>query len=247
MIEFEKKINNFFYLEDFIKKESKKTCYVCAMGPTLKPFLNEIENSNNIIIGCSDIDKMTDLIPNYWVFANSASGSAINMNERWKNLKDTKIVHAYSVDPTPNHWIRQNVTNTYIGYDQRHFNDSNCTNCPNRCVNRIPGKKTIQEIIQELSKNNKKYGTGHTVALHCLALAILLDCSEIYLFGIDLNYNLGYVDNKTINNDSFDFWLPEILEDFIILKESAINLGIKIYNMSEVSPIKNIFETKKQL
>jgi hypothetical protein len=152
-----------------------------------------------------------------------------------------------SVDVTTLSWLRENVTNTYIGYDQRHFNDSDCVNCPNKCSNRIPGRKTIQELLMGYSKYNKRYGTGHTVAIHCLSLAILLGCTEIYLFGIDLNYSLGYVDNKTVNNDSFSYWLPEIIEDFKIINESAKNLGINIYNTSKVSPLKEIFENKTTL
>jgi hypothetical protein len=240
-------MNNFFDLTDFLGKEKGKKAFVCGMGPSLKKYLDQIKNSNNVKIACSDVDLMTDIIPDYWVFANSIDGAATRMNERWKKVKNTVIVHAYSVDPTPNSWIRQNVTNNYIGYDQRHFNDSSCQSCPGGCNNRIPGKKTIQELLMEISKLEKKYGTGHTVAVHCLALAILLGCEEIYLFGIDLNYSLGYVDNKTVNNDSFSSWLPEILEDFKIMNECAKKLNIKIYNMSEVSPLKDIFETKTSL
>ena len=225
-------MDNFFYLDDFIGKEKNKIAYVCGMGPSLKKYLSQVESSENVVIACSDVDLMTNIIPNYWVFANSIDVAATRMNDRWKKFKDTVIVHAYSVDPTSNSWIRENVITNYIGYDQRHFNDSDCPNCPGGCNNRIPGKKTIQEILMNLSNYEKKYGTGHTVAVHCLALAILLGCSEIYLFGIDLNYNLGYVDDKTVNNDSFSYWLPEILEDFKIMNESAKKLGIKIYNMS---------------
>lgn len=240
-------MKKFFNLTEYIGKEKNKIAYVCAMGPSLKKFLDTIKESNNILISCSDVDTMTNLTPDYWVFANSMDGSATKMNERWKKLNETVIVHAYSVDTTPHEWIRQNVTNNYIGYDQRHFDDSNCPNCANGCRNRIPGQKTIQELIKILSSNEKRYGTGHTVAVHCLALAILLGCTEIYLFGIDLNYSLGYVDNKTVNNDSFSHWLPEILEDFRILKESAEKLNIKIYNTSEISPLKEIFETKTEI
>ena len=237
-------MNNFFDLIDFIDKEKNKIAYVCRMGPSLKDYLPIIENTNNVVISCSDVDTMTNIIPNYWVFANSVEGSAIRMNHRWKNFNNTVIVHSDSVDVTTLSWLRENVTNTYIGYDQRHFNDSDCVNCPNKCSNRIPGRKTIQELLMKYSKYNKRYGTGHTVAIHCLSLAILLGCTEIYLFGIDLNYSLGYVDNKTVNNDSFSYWLPEIIEDFKIINESAKNLGINIYNTSEISPLKEIFENK---
>ena len=240
-------MKNFFDLLDFLDKEKNKTAYVCGMGPSLKKYLEKVESTNNVVIACSDVDYMTGIIPNYWVFANSLSGSAPNMNDRWKNFKDTVIVHAYSVDPTPNSWIEENVTSNYIGYDQSHFNDSDCPNCPGGCYNRIPSKKTIQEILMDKSKHEKMYSPGSTVALHCLALAILLGCNEIYLFGVDLDYSLGYIDNKTINNGSFSEWMPGILEDFKIINESAKKIGVNIYNMSETSPLKEIFESRTTL
>ena len=97
----------------------------------------------------------------------------------------------------------------------------------------------------EYTKHKSRYNTGHTVALHCLALAILLGCSKIYIFGVDLDYSLGYVDKKTSNHESFSPWLPEILEDFETIKESSRNIGVEIYNTSEISPLINVFETIK--
>jgi hypothetical protein len=160
---------------------------------------------------------------------------------------NTVIVHSDSVDTTPKKWIEDNVVNTYIGYDQRHFNNEKCGHCPNDCDNFIQNRRTIQELLMSYSKNSRRYNTGHTVALHCLAFALLLGCSEIYILGVDLDYGLGYVDEKTINNDSFVNWLPEIIEDFSTIKQSAENLNVKIYNMSTTSPLKEVFETLNDL
>jgi hypothetical protein len=240
-------VKNFFDITDYIDREKGKTAYVCGMGPSLKPFLTKIEKSDGIIVACSDVDLMTQLIPNYWVFANSSAGAAMVMNERWKKHMNTVIVHSDSVDTTPKKWIEDNVVNTYIGYDQRHFNNEKCGHCPNACDNFIQNRRTIQELLMSYSKNSRRYNTGHTVALHCLAFALLLGCSEIYILGVDLDYGLGYVDEKTINNDSFVNWLPEIIEDFSTIKQSAENLNVKIYNMSTTSPLKEVFETLNDL
>ena len=237
-------MTNIFNLEEYINKEKNKTAFVCGMGPSLKESLSKIKKEFGIIIACSDVDLMTELIPDYWVFANSGN-SAVNMNVRWKKMKNTTIVHADSVDTTPREWVIENVTNNYVGYDQRHFDNKTCQSCPNGCSNFIKDRLTIQELLKKLSNHSKRYGTGHTVAVHCLALSILLGCNEIYISGVDLNYKLGYVDDKTSNGDSFDPWLPEILEDFQIINESAKLLNVKIYNLSDFSPLRNIFETKK--
>lgn len=239
-------MNNFFDLRDYLNKEENKIAYVCAMGPSLKKYLDVIDNQNAIIISCSDVDTMTNIIPNYWVFANSIYTAQV-MNDRWKKFPNTTIVHADSVDVTHTSWIHTNVTNNYIGYDQRHFDNSTCNNCPNNCVNFVENRKTIQELLMEYTGFDKRYGGGCTVAVHCVSLAILLGCKEIYIFGCDLNYSLGYVDEKTTNNDSFEPWMNFIMEDFTIIQNSAKKIGVNIYNMSEVSRIKEIFETKSEI
>jgi len=235
-------------IEDVLDEHKGKTAYVCALGPSLKDYLNQIyENSNDkIIITCSDFDKMTNLSPDYWVWANSHH-TIKAINETINKFPNTTVVHSDSVDTTPIGWIKEEFIGNYIGYDQRHFDNSKCIHCPNSCANFIEGRKTIQEILMNVSKYDKRYGTGSTVAVHCLALAIILGCTEIYLFGVDLDYSLGYVDGITRNNDSFYQWIPSIMEDFKIINESAKNMGVKIFNMSTTSPLKDIFETKTEL
>jgi hypothetical protein len=235
-------MSNFFRLDDFIDKEKDKTAFVCGMGPSLSDYIDRINKEDCVKVACSDVDLMTNIIPDYWVFANSMN-SAVAMNERWKKMETSIIVHADSVDVTSNKWIIENVKNKYIGYDQRHFDNKTCSCCPNGCANFVEGRKTIQELLRDYSGIDEKYNTGHTVALHCLALAILLGCNKIFLCGIDLDYTLGYVDKKTFNGDSFIPWLPEILDDFRIIKKSSENLGIEIYNTSQNSPLKEIFNT----
>jgi hypothetical protein len=73
-----------------------------------------------------------------------------------------------------------------------------------------------------------------------LALAVILGCNKIYIFGCDLDYSLGYVDNVTTNNDSFDPYMSYIKNDFKVIYESASNIGTKIYNMSYTSAISEI-------
>ena len=67
-------------------------------------------------------------------------------------------------------------------------------------------------------------------------------CKIIYLFGLDLNYKLGYVTSNQKNNDSFEPHLKNILNDLEIIDNMAKNIGVKIYSTCKNSPINNIFE-----
>jgi hypothetical protein len=214
------------------------------MGPSFKKYLDTVEKNekNNVIVTCSDFHLMTNLKPNYWVFANSMN-TVVTMKDVVNSLPDTTLVYADSVDTTPREWVENNLNKPYVGYDQRHFNNKKCNECPNGCANLIENRKTIQELLQDYTGYHEKYGTGETVALHVLALSVIMGCKEIFLFGVDLDYSLGYVDEKTQNYDSFVPYLDYILSDFNIIVKSAEKIGVKIYNTSEFSPLKKIMKT----
>ena len=236
-------------LNDIINNEHGKTAFVCGLGPSLSDTIDHIRKNreNIILISCNDIDTMTDLQPDYWVFANSMQTFPF-MLDRFKKNTGTTIVHSDSVDTTPREWIEKNLNGLkYVGYDQRHFNNSKCNDCPNRCGNFIDGRLTIQEELQNFTHHSEKYGSGDTVAVHMLALSILLGCKKIYITGIDLDYTKGYYNTNVTNHDSFDPYLNNILNDFRIIQDSAKKLGVKIYNTSNVSPLKNIIDNKYEL
>jgi hypothetical protein len=133
----------------------------------------------------------------------------------------------------------------YIGYDQRHFNNSKCNNCPNGCDNFIEDRLTIQEELQNFTNYNKRYSSGDTVAVHMLALSILLGCKKIYITGVDLDYTKGYYNSSMLNGDSFDPYLQNILNDLKIINSSAKNIGVEIINLSQSSHLSTVLKTKK--
>ena len=57
---------------------------------------------------------------------------------------------------------------------------------------------------------------------------------NIKIYGVDLNYNIGYVgghltgNNGATHGDSFDYWMERIMSDFYIINESAKLLNIKL-------------------
>lgn len=233
-------------LNDIINNEYGKTAFICGLGPSLSDTIDHITKNRNkiVLISCNDIDLNTNLNPDYWVFANSVQ-TFPSMLSRFKKYKDTIIVHSDSVDSTPREWIEKNLINLkYVGYDQRHFNNSKCNDCPNGCVNFIEGRLTIQEELQNFTNYNKRYSSGDTVAVHMLALSILLGCKKIYITGVDLDYTKGYYNSSMINGDSFNPYLQNILNDLKIVNSSAKNIGLEIINLSEYSHLSSILKTE---
>ena len=142
-------------ISKLINKESGKIAVVCGTGPSLGDFLDTLEGENNYVkICCNDVDIMTKIIPNYWVFANSVQ-TIYSMSERVKKYPNSVVVHSDSVDTTPWEWINENIKTNYFRYDQRHFNGKSCMNCPNKCHNFNPSFLTIQELLKNYTNYEK--------------------------------------------------------------------------------------------
>jgi hypothetical protein len=233
-------------LKDYWNFELGKTAVICGLGPSLSESIDWIKNNENdlVIISCNDVDLLTNLTPNYWVHANSVD-TIYKLSDRFSKYPNSVIVHADSVDSTPRQWINNNFkSNVYIGYDQRHFNGLSCPNCANGCANLIKERKTIQEQLKDYTNFDSKYSTGDTVAVHMLALAVLLGCNKIYITGVDLDYTKGYYNTNFINHDTFDPYLSNILNDFKIINDSAKNIGVEIINLSGNSKLSSHIKTE---
>jgi hypothetical protein len=104
----------------------------------------------------------------------------------------------------------------------------------------------LQEELQKFTGHDKKYSTGDTVAVHMLALSILLGCKKIYITGVDLDYKKGYFGSyrqPTLVTE-FDPFLDNILKDFHIINESAKRLGVEIINLSQSSHLSKVLKTE---
>ena len=235
-------------LKEIIDTEKNKTAFVCGLGPSLSESIEYIRKNRNeiVLICCNDVDLNTDLVPDYWVFANSIQ-TFPSMINRFEKYKDVTIVHSDSVDATPKEWIEPHTTNLkYIGYDQRHFNNSTCNDCPNGCRNFIDGRLTIQEELQKYTNFNSRYSPGDTVAIHMTALSILLGCNKVYITGVDLDYKKGYYNTNRppMLVTEFDPCLGNILKDFDIINQSAINKKVEIINLSNDSHLTKVLKTE---
>lgn len=202
-------------LLQLINRCQGKRCIVAALGPSLRSqldFIREIHVPSFTLISCNEMDTMANLVPDYWVHANSED-TIRALFPRMNALKETHVVYADSVDPTPAHDVERLLEVNYTPYDQRYFAQG----------------KTIQQVLQAYTGHTVHYGAGHTVALHMLSLAILLGHKEIYLTGMDLDYTKGYVHPDRQCVHSFDHDKPEIIDDCKVIQDSAARVGAEIF------------------
>lgn len=252
-------------IDQIVNSHKGKTAWVIGNGPSTRdhlPYILSIANRHeerkkHVFFVCNEIDQILNNInssinilqPEYWVVANSVlTVEKYHQNFNKMMSWNGKLLYANSVDWTIN--PEKYLAIDFLPYDQRHFDHKVCPpnvvwhrGCCKFCKNEITnGRLTIQEELQKYTNYNKHYGSASTVALHMLAFSILVGCKNINISGVDLNYQLGYFDQKTQNPDSFSPWLEEIITDFKIIKESSKNIqDLKIQNLSNISPLKNIF------
>lgn len=256
-------------MPDIIDRHTGKIAYVIGNGPSAGPIIEklmksrtskELSQHEEIVICCNDIDihlknigkSLLSLKPNYWTLANPAM-TVENLYSRLNEMKEyggcllngDSVMYSGSVDLTD---ISDEILEVdFLGYDQRHFEGKTCPDAAPCCIknmkNIIKGRKTIQETLQEYTGHSIRYGSGSTVAVHMLAFAVIMGCKTIYVSGVDLDYNLGYLDRITVNHDRFNIW-PDIPIDFSIIGDSAVKVGTKIINLSQTSILSNIFKTE---
>jgi hypothetical protein len=237
-------------ISELINSEQNKTGLCLATGPSLSPFLDilktiENERDKYCFLSVNDFDSLFKLDVQYRVVANSVM-TIEKEYKRFNSTPQTKLIYADSVDITPIERASQLIEVDYLSYDQRHFGGKQCVDCYRcGCIQNLnPERLTIQEELQKYTSNETYYSTGDTVSLHMIALSILLGCNPIYVFGMDLDYKNGYVNNSGIHNpDSFN--CQNINNDLKTIKESAERIGVNIYSSSENSPINSILEFKK--
>lgn len=239
--------------KDVIDKHKGKKCIVIGHGPSLNEYLDKLKvykDNGYIIIGCNNWNEFyIDSPPHYWVNANNVDSTKtfIETINKYKPI----WVYADTVDLTDKNWIEENIKSDYLAYDQRHYEGKKCSCCKSHgCDKYFDSERlTIQEELKKYTKYNKTYSTAHTVAMHMLALSILMGLSEIYIVGLDFDYYKGYAKNTTQRTpseiDYFDMnkYGDGIYEDVIIINESAKNIGVKMFDLNKNSRW-DVFEKK---
>lgn len=269
--EFAENITMQLSISDIINRHKGKKAWVLANGPSTKNNLNYINSiiknpakrNQYVFFVCNEIDIMLkevgmsieQLRPEYWVIANS-----IITVDKWHNNFNQMtawggtLLYANSVD-----WSiepEKKLIIDFLPYDQRHFDQRSCNHnvvwhrgcCKFLKKEITQGRLTVQEELQRYTNDEIHYGSASTVALHMLAFSILTGCNNINISGVDLDYSLGYFDNKTVNHDSFSPHLKDILIDFKIIKDCASRLeSVNVRNLSLTSPLQHIFLTGEPL
>lgn len=232
--------------------ESGKTGFVIGLGPSLRPFLSDLEqiqttDPSQVTISCNAFDLMTKLDCKYWVTSNT-DNTVANQYQRFNRKKNTTLVYADSIDLTPRDRVKSLLSGKYVSFDQRHIGGRPCPD-PSKthgcCRHTIPGRQTIQEYLQEISGYDKMCGGGDTVSLHMFSLAVILGCNPIFIIGVDLDYSSGYVDGSPGMNFSWESVKNNIINDFRTVYESAHKMGIESYVMDRNMPISKAIPYKE--
>ncbi|MDD5650739.1 MAG: DUF115 domain-containing protein [Candidatus Nanoarchaeia archaeon] len=239
-------------LNNIINRHKNIPALVIAHGPSLNeylPILDQLKQKGIILIDCNEFYDFHKVNPTYWCFASSVL--RIDNQINYINKTDSVIVYANSVDFTNKNWIEQNIKTDIIAYDQRHFQYKTCNELMQSslknyggyswnglCCNNIDRTRlTIQEELQKMTMYSKHYKTGDSIAVHELALAVLLGCNPVYFIGIDLDYRLGYANNIKYNvpMDGLSENYDRIVEDMEIIRDSAKVIGIELINLNNLS------------
>tara|TARA_Y100000296_G_scaffold4327_1_gene5676 strand:- start:4614 stop:5549 length:936 start_codon:yes stop_codon:yes gene_type:complete len=139
-------------------------------------------------------------------------------------------------------WVQPNVQGFPLWKQKLYGRIGGGWDLSGKCCNTI-GNITLQEKLQQHSGHSQHMGTGQTVGLFVIAMAILMGCNPIYVVGLDLDCSAGHADGKTTlgayNEGHIDHWKiifkDFLLDDMRILDESAKNLGIEIVNLNKNS------------
>jgi hypothetical protein len=228
-------------LSGLLKKHSGTSAVVLGHGPSLDNYKVHIEGwkRDRIVVGCNEWYYVYDTVPHYWVLANSIQtmrSDADNMN---RFAGQTTVLYSDTVDLTDHAWIERNIKCDWLSYDQRHFDGIPCfvKIC---CKNIDPGRITMQQELQKMSGHLLHYGSGDTVLLHCISLAVIMGCNPVYVVGMDLDYGLGYASNtgglinKVWPSDLVEY-RERILGDLNRINESAKLMGTRIINLNKQS------------
>lgn len=251
-----------------------ESVFVIGSAPTIK-LLKKYKNLKGIKIGVGDVPwRAPKLGPfEFWVTANATYPLP------WHELHQNHLIRSGSKLLLSSASVNSQVELPQIldqlesitkklpifFYDQRHFNGVFCNPTRNCCYfsKKFVRDQPIQEMLNNtLGKNSPAYSEGDSVALHALALAILLQARHIYVVGIEmplLYRDYRYYRDLKIFSETFSQLVKRILkrylpkyknqipaqshsqkqffQDFQKIVDVAVSQNIKVYSLSPSSPI----------
>jgi hypothetical protein len=258
------------------KSNYDEAAIIMGSAPSLK-VMNNYKDLDGTRIGIGDVPWRTpEFGPfNFWVAANPyypLPWHPVHM----KHIRNAKTNFLLSSAAFGNvkfdGWLnisnkisKLSKNNSFTFYDQRHF-DRNLCSTQNACCKfykEFISDLTIQELLgKEIGSKGPAYSQGDTVALHALALAILLRKSPIYLIGIEIpltfknyyhykDYKMwgegvtGYIKRQVkrrVKHYANQFPAAShspirIFQDFQKIIKIALDLEIEIISLSSTSPL----------
>lgn len=195
-------------LEQYKNKHEGKRCFIVATGPSLNVMdLNTLYNNNEICISVNGIFAAfahTAWRPDYYIIADP------EVFNRWeKEIAEFSIKEKFIADIACEHPDE-------LGLKWH-------------CINTLESNE-IFKFSEDFARNSYNYGS---ITHSALQLAVYMGCAEIYLLGVDFNYQLGssnnhfYIEKK---KDSLRANVEFMRRGYMIAKEYADTHGIKIYN-----------------
>lgn len=203
------KIEDFKYFEN---KELGGKCLILGGAPSIQNI--DYKNFDGVIISMGDIPirLKNECNIDYWINANSEFPIPDVDFDTINRVRHTTFLFAHSVVRRQDcSIILKELKTNWFEYDQRHFLGQPCNNQIDSrfdlneskpCCRHV-GETTIQEFLQQKYDMDSHYSMGSTVAIHALALAMILGCKTIYLGGVDI---------PTKENDHTYFGVSSVLE-----------------------------------
>ena len=245
-------MDDFKYL---LNKESNKKCLILGGAPSIKEI--QFEKFDGILISMGPIpERIRERRQiDYFVAANTQFPRPDKHYDLLNKFKGTTLVFSNSaLNSTVSldyKKINQHLKIPWFEYDQRHFNGLDCNEQIDYTVN--PGldlkeplncckykkKITIQEYLRDIYNLESHYSQGSTVALHSLALAIILGCKEIYLSGIDLpvyEKDYTYYKSDSISKLLYIFFKEILKGDRTIPLKNVLSVMFKLKKKSVFYP-----------
>lgn len=193
----------------FYNKHKGKKCLILGGAPSIKDI--DYKNFDGIIIAMGDVPIRLkgECNVDYWITASNVFPKPDVDYDVINQFKNTTFLFSHSAAFKIDYSVlKTKLKLPWFEYDQRHFSGRPCNKQIDYrfdfehkldCCEYI-GKTTIQEYLQEKYKTTDHYSTASTVAIHGLALAIILGCEDIYIAGVDLPLNQK--DYNYFGNDS---------------------------------------------
>jgi len=251
---------------------------VVGSAPNIKVLKHQ--DFKGIKIGVGDVPwRASELGPfKYWVTANNVYPLPWFTSDKKDiiNSNSHLILSSSSYSEDKNQWPNTKLRLSRLAretgvtfYDHKHFGGKLCKPISGCCLffEDMVGSSTIQEILNgKIRKSGPGYSTGHTVAAHGLALALVLQYNPVYIVGVELPKTFGNykayknykIQNEKIwalikryikyfiprysNSTNIDFAnnYKQIIEDFQSIIDIAVMMGIQVISLSKTSPLNNL-------